>query len=83
MYLHTKYGTATINNTGDLLWVHFFQDLTPKIKVTVAERERRKQKNGINSEPIYEDDKRLIDFTFYQIFCIQRVSNNQTMYLNN
>ena len=23
MYLHTKYGTATINNIGDLLWVHF------------------------------------------------------------
>ena len=23
MYLHTKYGTATINNKGDLLWVHF------------------------------------------------------------
>ena len=25
MYLHTKYGTATINNMGDLLWVHFFK----------------------------------------------------------
>ena len=25
MYLHTKYGTATINNIGDLLWVHFFK----------------------------------------------------------
>ena len=24
MYLHTKYGSATINNIGDLLWVHFF-----------------------------------------------------------
>ena len=24
MYLHTKYGTATINNIGDLLGVHFF-----------------------------------------------------------
>ena len=24
MYLHTKYGTAIINNIGDLLWVHFF-----------------------------------------------------------
>ena len=23
MYLHTKYRTATINNVGDLLWVHF------------------------------------------------------------
>ena len=23
MYLHTKYKTATINDTGDLLWVHF------------------------------------------------------------
>ena len=23
MYLHTKYGTATIKNIGDLLWVHF------------------------------------------------------------
>ena len=22
-YLHTKYGTATINNKGDLLWVHY------------------------------------------------------------
>ena len=25
IYLHTKYGTATINNIGDLLWVHFFK----------------------------------------------------------
>ena len=25
MYLHTKYGTATINNICDLLWVHFFK----------------------------------------------------------
>ena len=25
MYLHTKYGTATINNIGSLLWVHFFK----------------------------------------------------------
>ena len=25
MYLHTKYGTATINNIGDLLWVHFYK----------------------------------------------------------
>ena len=25
MYLHTKCGTATINNKGDLLWVHFFK----------------------------------------------------------
>ena len=25
MYLLTKHGTATINNTGDLLWVHFFK----------------------------------------------------------
>ena len=25
MYLHTKYGTATINNIGDLLWVDFFK----------------------------------------------------------
>ena len=25
MYLHTKWGTATINNIGDLLWVHFFK----------------------------------------------------------
>ena len=25
MYLHSKYGTATINNIGDLLWVHFFK----------------------------------------------------------
>ena len=23
MYLHIEYGTATINNIGDLLWVHF------------------------------------------------------------
>ena len=23
LYLHSKYGTATINNIGDLLWVHF------------------------------------------------------------
>ena len=23
MYLHTKYGTATINNIGDLLWCIF------------------------------------------------------------
>ena len=23
MYLHIKYGTAIINNIGDLLWVHF------------------------------------------------------------
>ena len=25
MYLHTKYGTATINNIGNLLWEHFFK----------------------------------------------------------
>ena len=25
LYLLTKYGTATINNIGDLLWVHFFK----------------------------------------------------------
>ena len=25
MYLHTKYGSATINNIGDLPWVHFFK----------------------------------------------------------
>ena len=37
MYLHTIYETATIDNIGDLLWVIFFQDLTPEIKVTVAE----------------------------------------------
>ena len=37
MYLHTKYGTATINNIGYLSWVTLFQDLTPEIKVTVAE----------------------------------------------
>ena len=36
MYLHTKYGTATIHNIGDLLWC-IFQDLTPEIKVTMAE----------------------------------------------
>ena len=24
MYIHTIYGNATINNIGDLLWVHFF-----------------------------------------------------------
>ena len=40
MYLHTKYGTATVNNIGDLLWVHF-QDLTSQIKVTVAENSER------------------------------------------
>ena len=26
MYLYTKYGTATINNIGDLLLVHFFKN---------------------------------------------------------
>ena len=41
MYLHTKYGTATIDNISDLLWVHFFQDLIPEIKVTVAENSER------------------------------------------
>ena len=41
MYLHIKYGNATINNIGDLLWVHFFQDLTPEIKVAVAESSER------------------------------------------
>ena len=25
MYLHTKYGTTTLNDMGDLLWVHFFR----------------------------------------------------------
>ena len=25
MYLHTKYRTATVNNIGDMLWVHFFK----------------------------------------------------------
>ena len=41
MYLHTKYGTATINNIGDLLRVYFFQELTPEIKVTEAENSER------------------------------------------
>ena len=40
MYLHTKYGATTINNIGDLLWVHF-QDLSPEIKVTVDENSER------------------------------------------
>ena len=26
VYLHTKYGTATINNIGNLLSVHFFKN---------------------------------------------------------
>ena len=26
VYLHTKYETATINNIGHLLWVHFFKN---------------------------------------------------------
>ena len=26
MYLHTKYGTATINNKGDRLWEHSFKN---------------------------------------------------------
>ena len=26
MYLHTKYGTATVNNIGDLLWLQFFKN---------------------------------------------------------
>ena len=25
MYLQIKYGTATLNNIGDLLWVYFFK----------------------------------------------------------
>ena len=25
MYLYTKYGTASKNDIGDLLWVHFFK----------------------------------------------------------
>ena len=41
MYLHSKYGTDIINNISDILWVHFFQDLTPEIKVTVAENSER------------------------------------------
>ena len=41
MYLHTKYGTATINIKGDLLTVHFFQEQTPEIKVTVTELSER------------------------------------------
>ena len=45
MYLHTKYGTATINNIGDLMWV---QDLTPEIKATVAENRER-----LSMTPIY------------------------------
>ena len=32
---------ATINKIGDLLWVHFFQELTPEIKVTVDENSER------------------------------------------
>ena len=43
MYLHTKYGIATINYIGDLPAVGaFFQDLTPEIKVTVAEYSERR-----------------------------------------
>ena len=41
MYLHTKYGSATINNIGDLLWLYFFQELTLENKVTVAENSER------------------------------------------
>ena len=40
MYLHTKCGTATTNNIGDLLR-YIFKDLTPEIKVTVAENSER------------------------------------------
>ena len=25
MFIHTNYGTATINDIGELLWVHFFK----------------------------------------------------------
>ena len=32
---------ATINKIGDLLWVHFFQELAPEIKVTVDENSER------------------------------------------
>ena len=32
---------ATINKIGDLLWVHFFQELPPEIKVTVDENSER------------------------------------------
>ena len=30
MYLHIKYGTATINNIGDLPWVYFFETCLPR-----------------------------------------------------
>ena len=30
-----------MNKIGDLLWVHFFQELTPEIKVTVDENSER------------------------------------------
>ena len=32
---------ATINKIGDLLWVHFFQQLTTEIKLTVDENSER------------------------------------------
>ena len=30
-----------MNEIGDLLWVHFFQELTPEIKVTVDKNSER------------------------------------------
>ena len=33
--IYIQIWNATINKIGDLLWVHFFQELTPEIKVTV------------------------------------------------
>ena len=42
--LVTRQGPRRIcyhNTIDDLLWVHFFQDLTPEIKVTVAENSKQ------------------------------------------
>ena len=42
MYLHTKYGSATIDNKYKRSAVGaFFHNLTPEIKVTVAENSER------------------------------------------
>ena len=42
--LVTRQGPRCIcyhNTIDDMLWVHFFQDLTPEIKVTVAENSKQ------------------------------------------
>ena len=57
MYLNTKYGTATINNIGDLLWVQSQQQQNHRLR-TDSSLSHRGGGGGLNA------------FYWYQIFAL-------------